>query len=137
MGQSSEAAVSASAASENRAARVEERPRLGPLAPANPVRFTFDGREVVGREGEPLLAALLAAGVRVLRTMPKTGEARGGYCLVGRCTDCLVVVDGRPNVRACVTSLQAGMWVETQVGLGPPRASEDGAGPVAGAEARS
>ena len=92
--------------------------RLEPLTPAQTVTFTFDGRTITARSGEPLSAALIAAGVRVFRTMPHTGEARGGYCLVGRCTDCLVVVDGRPNVRACVTPVRAGMAVATQRGLG-------------------
>ena len=65
-----------------------------------------------------LLAALLATGVRVLHTMPRTGESRGGYCLVGRCSDCLMIVDGVPNSYACMTHVRAGMVVETQHGLG-------------------
>jgi hypothetical protein len=101
------------------AGRVEEQALPGRPAMAVDARLTFDGRAIGGREGEPLLAALLAEGIRVVRTMPKTGEARGGYCLVGRCTDCLVVVDGRPNVRACLTPLRAGMRVDMQVGPGP------------------
>ena len=100
------------------AKRVRVHPVLGPLPPAPEAIFTFDGRPILARRGEPIAAALLAAGVRVFRTMPGTGEPRGGYCLVGRCTDCLVVVDGRPNVRACVTPVRAGMRVATQLGLG-------------------
>jgi hypothetical protein len=119
MGESRGAAGHPSAAGGHGAGRLDADPVLGLLPPARPARITFDGWEVAGREDEPLLAAILAGGVRVLRTMPKTGEARGGYCLVGRCTDCMVVVDGRPNVRACVTPLRAGMRVETQIGLGP------------------
>ena len=98
--------------------RVRDHPILGPLPSAPSVTFTFDGRPIVARTGEPITAALLAAGVRTFRTMPRSGEPRGGYCLVGRCTDCLVVVDGRPNVRACVTPVRDGMRVTTQRGLG-------------------
>ena len=91
----------------------------GPAAqPGESIELTFDGWTIPAVAGEPLIAALLAAGVRVLRTMPRTGEARGGYCLVGRCADCLVVVDDVPNVRACVTPVRHGMVVETQRGLG-------------------
>ncbi len=115
------------ATGEHGAARLAPDPLSGPPAPAALSCVSFDAREVVGREGEPLLATLLAAGVRVLRTMPRTGETRGGYCLVGRCTDCMVVVDGRPNVRACITPLRPGMRVETQVGLGPSVTTEGGA----------
>lgn len=100
------------------AQRIPFHPILGDLAPAVPVAFTFDGESMQGREGEPLLSALLASGVRVLRTMPDLGDPRGGYCLVGRCSDCQVVVDGVPSVRACVTLVRDGMVVRTQHGLG-------------------
>jgi predicted molibdopterin-dependent oxidoreductase YjgC len=80
--------------------------------------ITFEGHVITAVAGEPLIAALLASGVRVLRQMPRTGEARGGYCLVGRCPDCMVIVDGIPNVRACVTPVEDGMIVQKQRGLG-------------------
>jgi hypothetical protein len=98
--------------------RLDTHPLLGRRPPAEEVAFAFDGRPLTGRAGEPILAALLAAGVRVCRTMPGSGEARGGFCLVGRCPDCLMVIDGEPNVRTCVTPLRAGMQVATQIGLG-------------------
>jgi predicted molibdopterin-dependent oxidoreductase YjgC len=100
------------------ARRIVDHPVLGPLASAPEIAFTFEGRAIRARTGEPIAAALLAAGERVFRTMPKTGEARGGYCFVGRCADCLVVVDGEPNVMACRTPVRAGMTVERQRGLG-------------------
>ncbi|MCA9862641.1 MAG: (2Fe-2S)-binding protein [Thermomicrobiales bacterium] len=100
------------------ARRIASHPILGDLLPAGQVVFTFDGQEVSGREGETLLPALLASGVRVLRTMPDLGDPRGGYCLVGRCSDCQVVVDGVPSVRACTTAVRRGMDVRTQHGLG-------------------
>jgi hypothetical protein len=98
--------------------RIREHPVLGPLPPARIVTIDHDGQPVAAREDEPLIAALFAAGIRVLRTMPESGEPRGGYCLVGRCTDCLMVVDGVLNVRACVTPVRDGMRVATQRGLG-------------------
>ena len=98
--------------------RVREHPILGSLPPVPSVTFTFDGRPIAARAGEPIAAALLAAGVRVFRTMPRSGEPRGGYRMVGRCADCLIVVDGQPNVRACVTPVREGMRVATQHGLG-------------------
>ena len=100
------------------ALRLSVRDAHGEPPGSSPVQFTVDGLPVTGNAGEPLLAALLVGGVRFTRTMPKTGEARGGYCLVGRCTDCLVILDGRPNIRACLVALRAGMRVETQQGIG-------------------
>jgi predicted molibdopterin-dependent oxidoreductase YjgC len=100
------------------AARIEHHPAFGEIPGGDEVLIVFDGSQVAAREGESLLAALLAAGIRVLRTMPLTGEARGGYCVAGRCSDCLVIVDGVPNIQACTTMVCAGMVVETQHGLG-------------------
>lgn len=104
--------------------RIVDHPVLGRLPDAESIALTFDGVGIPARAGETIAAALLAAGVRVFRTMPRSGEARGGYCMVGRCSDCLVLVDGRPSVRACVTPVRAGMRVSTQCGLG---AGDEGA----------
>jgi predicted molibdopterin-dependent oxidoreductase YjgC len=106
------------------AARITAHPILGDLPQGLRIDFTFDGAVVAGREGEPIAAALFAAGYRVFRTMPRFGDARGGYCMLGRCTDCMVVVDGNPNVPACLTPITAGLDVRTQRGLGESIAGE-------------
>lgn len=105
-------------ANEHGAARITAHPILGDLPPVPLVEFSFDGAPVAGREGEPIAAALFAAGFRVLRTMPRFGDARGSFCMIGRCTDCMVVVDGIPNVPACLTPVSAGLVVRTQRGMG-------------------
>jgi sarcosine oxidase subunit alpha len=97
--------------------RIREHPILefdkGPL-----VEFEFDGRRLEGHEGEPVAAALHAAGVRVLRHSTRLGRPRGFFCAIGRCSSCLMTVDGVPNVMTCVTPLRRGMKVETQRGKG-------------------
>jgi predicted molibdopterin-dependent oxidoreductase YjgC len=100
------------------AGRIDTHPILGDLLAAPFVTFTFDGLPVQGRQGEPIAASLLAAGIRIFRMMPRFGGARGGFCMIGRCTDCLVVVDGVPNVHACVTPVAADISVRSQRGLG-------------------
>jgi predicted molibdopterin-dependent oxidoreductase YjgC len=92
--------------------------RTGTAPRGRPLRFTFDGREVLAYEGETVAAALLAAGQRVLRLTGRRGEPRGLFCGMGVCFDCLVQVDGRPNVRACQTPAAEGLRVETQHGPG-------------------
>ena len=82
------------------------------------VRFTFDGRELEGVEGEAIAAALHAAGVRVLSHSHGLDRPRGFYCAIGNCSSCLMVVNGEPNVRVCIEKLSAGMRVETQSGKG-------------------
>ncbi len=88
------------------------------FAPQRLVRFVFDGRELEGYEGEPIAAALHAAGVRALSHSHDLGRPRGFYCAIGNCSSCLMVVDGEPNVRVCVERLRDGMRVDTQSGRG-------------------
>lgn len=86
------------------------------------VEFEFDGRTLTGFEGESIAAALHADDVRVLRRSIRHGRPRGFYCAIGRCSSCLMTVDGVPNVMTCVTPLRAGMKVSTQKDKGalPP-----------------
>ena len=82
------------------------------------VSFSFDGKELKGFEGEPIAVALTANGVRVFRVSPVMKRPRGFFCAIGKCSSCFMTVDGVPNVRTCVTPLEAGMKVETQKGKG-------------------
>ena len=82
------------------------------------LRITVDGEAVPAYEGESLAAALLAAGRRFTRWTARAGEPRGYFCGMGACHDCLLTVDGRPNVRACMTPVREGLVAETQRGLG-------------------
>lgn len=82
------------------------------------VSLTLDGRTVTAYEGETVAALLLAEGHVATRTTPG-GSPRGVYCGMGVCFDCLVVVDGVPNTRACVTWVHEGMDVSRQDAFGP------------------
>jgi len=88
----------------------------GPGDPAGMTRqpavtFTFDGREVTAHPGESIAAALLASGIRQLRSTRVDGRPRGLFCAIGTCFDCLVRVDGDRPVRACLTPVQPGLDV--------------------------
>jgi predicted molibdopterin-dependent oxidoreductase YjgC len=98
-------------------ARIENHPILGKFRKGRKVRFYLDGNAMEGFEGEPIAAALKAAGVIVHRYTQKRHEPRGIFCAIGRCTDCVMVVDGVPNVRTCMTPLAEGMNVQTQYGV--------------------
>ena len=99
--------------------RIVEHPILGAPSKGSRVVFTYDGVEMEGYEGEPIAMALKAAGVEAHRFTAKRHEPRGIFCAIGRCTDCVMVVDGKPNVRTCMTPLVAGMDVRTQDGVAP------------------
>ncbi len=97
--------------------RIERHPILT-FSKGEKVKFYFDGKELEGYRGEPIAAALHAAGVRVLGYSPKSKRPRGLYCAIGNCSSCLMTVNGTPNVRVCVERLESGMRVETQRGRG-------------------
>lgn len=97
--------------------RIKEHPILGTYNKGETVRFTFGGRELEGCAGEPTAMALKNAGVMVHHYTKKEHKPRGIFCAIGRCTDCVMVVNGKPNVRTCITPLEAGMDVRTQYGV--------------------
>jgi predicted molibdopterin-dependent oxidoreductase YjgC len=98
--------------------RIDQHPVLGDLEPAAEVNITVDGQPFRAREGEPIAAALMANGIDICRAMPESGESRGVFCGVGRCSDCLMTVDGVLNVRTCGSPVREGTEIETQHGLG-------------------
>lgn len=106
--------------------RIKDHPVLGPAVERVEVKITVDGDELTAFEGEPVAAALLASGRRICRTTPRFGNPRGAFCAIGQCTDCMMTVDGRPNVRTCVTRVRGGMTIETQSGLGEWTLDESG-----------
>ena len=98
--------------------RVTEHPIFDDLDIEEYVNITVDGKPVKAKKGEMILATLLAEGIIVNRYTTKRHEPRGLFCAIGQCTDCMMVVNGMPNVRTCITPVEEGMTVETQNGLG-------------------
>ncbi len=62
--------------------------------------FEFDGQTVEARAGDTVASALYRAGRRIFTRSFKYHRPRGLLCLAGKCPNCLVNVDGAPNVRA-------------------------------------
>lgn len=83
-------------------------------------RFEIEVDGIPGQafEGETLASVMLANGTRTFRKTRIADEPRGLFCGIGVCYDCLVRVDGRANVRACMTKAAPGMKVSTQRGVG-------------------
>ncbi len=78
------------------------------------VEFHYNGKAVTGYEGETVAAALFAAGIRIFSRSFKYHRPRGLFCMSGHCSNCLMRVDGVPNVRTCRESVRSGMQVESQ-----------------------
>ncbi|MBU0926230.1 MAG: (2Fe-2S)-binding protein [Spirochaetes bacterium] len=106
--------------------RVADHAVLGAAPEAADVEIFLDGQPITAKEGEPVMSALVAAGVTVFRHTAK-GSPRRMFCGIGRCTDCVMKVDGVPGVRTCVTRVAPGMRVERQDGKGNwSEGAEDG-----------
>lgn len=99
-------------------ARIIDHPILGPLKTVKEITIFVDGKEMKARDGEMIAAALIANGKKIFRYTNDRHEPRGLYCGIGRCTDCVMIVNGIPNVRTCVTPVEDGMVIETQQGIG-------------------
>ncbi len=93
------------------------------------IRFSFEGRDIDAREGQTVAAALSAAGELALRET-RTGTARGVFCGMGVCQECLVTVDGMPNRRACLEPARDGAHVRRQSFPGEPPGATHGARPI-------
>ena len=104
--------------------RITEHPILGPSENTGTVRVTINGKEYNAQRGEVIASVLMANGIMIHRYTHNRNNARGVYCGIGQCTDCVMVVNGVPNVRTCITPVEDGMSIETQKGYGKGGAAE-------------
>ena len=98
--------------------RIKKHPILPDLPAGKKIYIEVDGKKIEAHKGEPIAAALWATGIKKFRYTKKGNQPRGYFCGLGRCTDCIMTVNGIPNVRTCITPVVAGMKIETQKGLG-------------------
>lgn len=105
--------------------RVFNHPILGELPSSSKVRIIVDGKPYEAYENEMIAAALTANGIKTFRFTKKRKEPRGLFCGIGKCTDCIMMVDGIPNVRTCITPVKEGMCIETQHGYGDWKEGEN------------
>ncbi len=91
--------------------------RVRPLR--HPVTLTLDGEEVVAEQGEPVAAALVAAGKIPVARSPKFHRPRGPACFRAACDGCLARVNETPNVMTCLVPAEEGLEIVSQNRLGP------------------
>ncbi len=82
------------------------------------LRFLFDGHPVTGLGGDTIGSALYAGGRRVFSRSFKYHRPRGLLCCSGRCANCMMTVDGIPNVRVCLEPAREGADVRSQNVIG-------------------
>jgi D-hydroxyproline dehydrogenase subunit gamma len=77
------------------------------------VRFSFDGTQLEAPRGMTIGGALLDNGIVSWHRTRADGRPRGIFCGTGVCFDCLVDIDDRRAVRACLVPVRDGDEVRT------------------------
>src|ERR1700722_3524813 len=80
----------------------------------DPIQFQWNGSTVTAEHGDTVASALYRSGVRTFTYSYQHGRPRGLLCLTGSCPNCMVNVDGVPNVRSCTLSARSGLSVLSQ-----------------------
>jgi len=88
------------------------------------VIFHFEGKPMKAYANETIAAALYANGLRIFSRSMKYHRPRGFFCAIGRCSSCMMTVNGVPNVRTCMVNVQDDMQVSRQNAF--PSADHDG-----------
>ena len=78
------------------------------------VTFSFNGRPIEALPQDTVASALYRSGRRIFSRSFKYHRPRGLLCVSGNCPNCLMNVDGTPNVRACMQPVRDGMRVTHQ-----------------------
>ncbi len=79
------------------------------------IKMSIDGEVVEVHEGDSVAATLLANSGDASR-LSAMNTPRTAFCMMGVCFECLVEVDGHPNVQGCMISAQDGMIIRRQNG---------------------
>ncbi len=98
-----------------------------PVQDEDTLAFSFDGRELSARTGDTVAAALLSNATTAFRTTPVSGQPRAPFCMMGVCFDCLVEIDGVPNLQACMIEVREGMTVVPMQGARTVAEGDDSA----------
>jgi D-hydroxyproline dehydrogenase subunit gamma len=78
-----------------------------------PIRILVDGVELEAREGDTVTGAILT-NLGHLRTTEFGHERRAGFCMMGACQDCWVWTADSQRLRACTTTVSAGLSISTK-----------------------
>jgi sarcosine oxidase, subunit alpha len=69
---------------------------------------------LTGYPSDTIASALHANGIQTFSKSIRYQRDRGFFCGIGKCSSCLMQVEGVPNVRTCIAPLLAGITVESQ-----------------------
>ena len=78
--------------------------------------ISMNGKTIKAFEGETVAVALYAAGVMQFSYSSVRHRPRGPFCMIGKCSQCFMRVNGIPHVRTCITPVEDRMVVEVESG---------------------
>lgn len=95
--------------------RIESHPIIK-ISKSKTIEFYWKERLLQAKAGETIASALIANDIDVFGHHPKDGSPLGLFCANGQCSQCLVLVDGKP-LKACMTKVKQGMSIYPADGL--------------------
>jgi len=78
------------------------------------ISISFNGKQIHAYDGDTIGSALYSSGIRTFSRSFKYHRPRGLFCTSGKCANCLMNVNGIPNVRICTETVKDGMVVKHQ-----------------------
>jgi len=78
------------------------------------IPFYFNLKKMEGYPNDSIASALHANGIKTFTRSLKYDRPRGFFCGIGKCSSCLMRVEGVPNVRTCIAPLKKDVHVEMQ-----------------------
>jgi len=82
----------------------------------NIIEFYWQNKSLKAKAGDTIASALIANGIDIFGHHPKDGSPLGLFCANGQCSQCMVIVDGKP-IKSCMTLVKPGMSVKPLDGL--------------------
>ncbi|MCK4841344.1 MAG: (2Fe-2S)-binding protein [Methylococcales bacterium] len=89
-----------------------------PATDLETVRVIVNGQSISVTKGMTVAATVLSQQQKYTRTTAISGSKRAPFCMMGVCYDCVMVINGKANQRACATYVEEGMQIEIQQGAG-------------------
>ena len=86
--------------------------------PVETITVMINGIAVDVPPGITVAAAVLTQHIPFTRTTPVSNSPRAPFCMMGVCYECLMVIDGKANMRSCQQIVCEGMNIECQQGVG-------------------
>ncbi len=95
--------------------RIQQHPIID-IPEKETIEFFWQNQPLQAKDGETIASALIANGVDIFGHHPKDGSPLGLFCANGQCSQCMVLVDGKP-IKSCMTKVKPGISVMPLDGL--------------------